>query len=440
MSHPDQLAHTLRARHITMIALGGVVGAGFFVGASSAILKAGPVVFVSYMLAGLLIYLVNLALRDLALEGPGKGSFMMQIRETLGFKVGFLAGWAYWLTWVIVLAAEVIAGAAMLKPFIPLPYWVIELSLLLSMTAVNLLSVRGYAEFEYWFSLIKLVAIGVFAVIAIWALFKGFMGWGVTVPVHHNLFDFGGLIPKGWPAILAVIPTILFSMTGSEIVTVAALESDDPDGNIVRITRTIAWRILGFYLTSIALILCFVPWSDLIPTKSPFLVVLNQIGVPFSETFVWIVIFSAVLSTLNSAVYVTSRILYELAENGDAPAFFLKVDAKKKLPVRAIMAGTLVAILILLTAIVSRDQFFALLLSITGTLMLFNNLLIILAQMKIDKIHTIGPKLACLLLACSFGAMLWVPETRSQALLGFLAIFVISIASWWRYRLVSAKD
>lgn len=435
MAHPDQLAHTLRTRHILMIALGGVVGAGFFVGCSSAILKAGPIVFISYMICGLLIYLINLSMRDLALKGPGRGSFMVQIRENLGARIGFVAGWAYWLTWVIVLAAEVIAGAAMLGPFMPgIPPLVIEIFLLLLMTGVNLLSVRGYGEFEYWFSVIKLVAIGLFVLITVWCLIKGGMGWGPAVPVHHNLFDFGGLVPKGWMAILAVIPTILFSMTGSEIVTVAALESDDPEGNIVRITRTIAWRILGFYLTSIALILCFVPWSGLVPTKSPFLVVLNRVGVPFAEAFVWVVIFSAVLSTLNSAVYVTSRILYELAENDDAPSFFLKVDEKKQLPTRAVMAGTIIAVCILLTDMVSRDQLFALLLSMTGTLMLFNNLLIVLARTQIDEGFHWGPKVACFLLACTFGAMLWVPETRSQALFGFVAIFVISGLSWWRYR------
>lgn len=436
MASKERLADTLHSRHITMIALGGVVGAGFFIGSSSAILKAGPAVFLSYVLVGVLIYLINLSLRDLILKGPGRGSFMFQIRAVLGARLGFLAGWGYWLTWVTVLAAEVMAGAAMLHPYVPLPFTVLEILLLALMTGVNLLSVRGYGEAEFWLSLIKILAIVVFIAIGIWVLARGWLGWGPHVPVWHNLTGFGGLVPCGWMAVLAVVPTIVFSMTGSEIVTVAALESGDPDGNIQRIMRTLAIRLAVVYLASIAVILCLRPWSHMTPTESPFLLVLNQIGLPFAGAFVWVVIFSAVLSTLNSSMYVTSRILYELAEDGDAPEYFLKVDARRKMPSRAVMAGFAGALGVVLLSSAGAGKMFALLLSLTGTLMLFNNFLIILARMKIVPEGQAAPRLACFLLACTLGAMLWVPETRSQVGLGVLAILVISCAAWYRYRSV----
>lgn len=220
MANQEQLASSLSARHILMISLGGMVGAGFFIGASSAILKAGPAVFISYIISGLLVYLINLSIRDLALQGGrDSGSFMTQIRTHLGERIGFLAGWAYWLTWVVVLGAEVLFGANMIHSLlqyygIAIPVVTLEILVLAVMTGINLMSVKGYGEFEYWFSLIKLVAIGIFIAIALWVIIRGALGAGHVVPIHHNIFDFGGLAPKGWLAILAVVPTIFFSMNG----------------------------------------------------------------------------------------------------------------------------------------------------------------------------------------------------------------------------------
>lgn len=439
MKHPDQLAHSLRTRHITMIALGGIVGAGFFIGAASAVLQTGPVVFISYMLVGLLVFLINLSIRDLALKGPGGGSFMMQIRHVLGPRYGFMVGWGYWLSGIIVLGAEVVAGANMLRPYIHLPDIVIEVFLLLCMTGVNLLSVRGYGEFEYWFSIIKIVAIVLFIAVAGWGLLRAFLGWAPPVPVWKNIDGHGGLFPKGWVAVFAIIPTIFFSMTGSEIATVAALESDDPDRNIVRVTRTLAIRIVGFFLVSIALLLCFMPWNSMVPNRSPFLTVMQQIGVPFADIFVWIVIFTAVLSSLNSFFYVSSRILYEMAENEDAPLLFLKVDEKRKLPQRAIWACFIGAVITVLPTVVANAWMFAILLSLTGTIMLFNNLLIILARMRVDPTRHWQPWLACLLLACTFGAMLFVPATRSQVVTGTVAIIIIALGALWRYRAAESR-
>lgn len=436
----EQLASSLNARHILMISLGGMVGAGFFIGASSAILRAGPAVFISYIISGLLVYLINLSIRDLALQGgPESGSFMTQIRTHLGERIGFLAGWAYWFTWVVVLGAEVLFGANMihdglLKYGINIPVVGLEIAILAIMTGINLMSVKGYGEFEYWFSLIKLVAIGVFIVIALWVLVKGFAGLGAPVPVHHNIFDFGGLFPKGWLAVLAVVPTIFFSMNGSEIVTVAALESDDPDGNIVRITRTIAVRIAGFFLVSVALVLALAPWSSLSAGRSPFLQILHQIGVPFAGEFVWVVILTAVLSSLNSSLYVTSRILYELSERGDGPQYFLKVEEKSQLPRRSVIACFIGGVLVVLASTLSHDEVYFVMLSLTGTLMLFNNFMIVAARIKSNPQGRILPYIACFLFACILGAMVWMPGTRLEAEIGGIAILVILFASLFHHR------
>lgn len=422
MSQPDQLAHSLRTRHVVMIALGGGIGAGYFIGASAALSLGGPAVLLSYALAGTLVFLVNLMMRDLALKVPGRASFLRQIQYALGNRAAFVAGWAYWLTWIIAIAVEVIAVATMLAPYIPLPYAVLEILIMALMTGVNLMSVKGYGEFEYWFSAIKVLAIVCFIGIGVWALLSR------PIPVHDNLFAHGGLLPHGWLALLAVIPTILFSMGGSEISTVAAVESDNTEQNIVRATRSIALRIGGFYLVSIALVLCLVPWSDVVSGYSPFLLVLHRLHVPFADVALAVVVMTAALSSLNSGIYVTSRILYELAESGSAPRLFLTVDASTKLPRRAILVSALASILVAAVAVLSPTLIFGLLVSLTGGFMVFNNTMIVAGRLKLVPESPWKAYAALVLIACTLMAMLIQPETRSQIVLGAAALLLIFLA------------
>ncbi|MBF0888710.1 MULTISPECIES: amino acid permease [Gluconobacter] len=422
MSQPDQLAHSLRTRHVVMIALGGVIGAGYFIGASAALSLGGPAVLLSYALAGTLVFLVNLMMRDLALKVPGRASFLGQIQYALGERAAFVAGWAYWLTWIIAIAVEVIAVATMLAPYIPLPYAVIEVLIMALMTGVNLMSVKGYGEFEYWFSAIKVLAIVCFIGIGVWALLSR------PIPVHENLFAHGGLLPHGWLALLAVIPTILFSMGGSEISTVAAVESDNTEQNIVRATRSIALRIGGFYIVSIALVLCLVPWSDVVSGYSPFLLVLHRLHVPFADVALALVVMTAALSSLNSGIYVTSRILYELAESGSAPKLFLTVDTSTKLPRRAILVSALASILVAAVAVLSPTLIFGLLVSLTGGFMVFNNTMIVAGRLKLVRESAWRAYAALALIACTLVAMLIQPETRSQIILGAGALLLIFAA------------
>ncbi|MBS1074579.1 amino acid permease [Gluconobacter sp. Dm-73] len=422
MSQPDQLAHSLRTRHVVMIALGGVIGAGYFIGASAALSLGGPAVLLSYALAGTLVFLVNLMMRDLALKVPGRASFLGQIQYALGERAAFVAGWAYWLTWIIAIAVEVIAVATMLAPYIPLPYAVIEVLIMALMTGVNLMSVKGYGEFEYWFSAIKVLAIVCFIGIGVWALLSR------PIPVHENLFAHGGLLPHGWLALLAVIPTILFSMGGSEISTVAAVESDNTEQNIVRATRSIALRIGGFYIVSIALVLCLVPWSDVVSGYSPFLLVLHRLHVPFADVALAVVVMTAALSSLNSGIYVTSRILYELAESGSAPKLFLTVDTSTKLPRRAILVSALASIFVAAVAVLSPTLIFGLLVSLTGGFMVFNNTMIVAGRLKLVRESAWRAYAALVLIACTLVAMLIQPETRSQIILGAGALLLIFAA------------
>ncbi|WP_336946153.1 amino acid permease [Asaia sp. HN010] len=413
----NALARSLRPRHIAMISIGGVVGAGFFIGASTPISVAGPGALLSYALAGLMTFLVNLMLRDIALRAPGHGSFVNQIRHALGGHAGFMTGWTYWLVWVTTLAIEIMAAAALLAPLVHLPFGLVEVLILGTMTATNLLAVQAYGELEYWFAMLKIAAIAVFILIGLGALFHG------NGAMHQDVLG-SGFVPHGWMALLAVIPAIVFSMSGSEVVTIAALESDAPDRNIAKATRAVALRVVGFYLCSVALILCLVPWSQVVPGQSPFLMVLNRLHVPFASGAMEIVIVSAMLSTLNSGLYATSRVLFELADVDDAPRHFMRLDPRTQAPRIAVLFSAAAALAISAVAIASPNAVFAFLLSATGALIIFHNALIVLTRIRLCGMG-FTPVLTLILLMGALVAMALVAHTRHELALSTVTMMLM---------------
>lgn len=421
-TEPFALAHSLQRRHITMISIGGVIGAGFFIGSSSAIATAGPGILITYILAGLTILLVNVMLRDIALQVPGLGSFIMQIRVALGARTGFVAGWTYWLIWVTTLAIEIIGASTILERYVPLPYAVLECSVLAVMTAVNVGSVRGYGEFEYWFALVKVLAISAFIVIGAYAL-----AGNPRLTWSSDWAD--SLFPNGITAALSMLPTVVFSMSGSEVATVAALESQTPDRNIARVTRSVALRIVGFYLTSLTLLLCLVPWRNVIPGESPFILALYRLHIPFAGLAMTLVILTAMLSTLNSGLYVASRILFEMTENGDAPGFLSRLGPRSRTPRRAVLACAAATLLIAGTAVVSPTIVFGMLISVTGAFIVSNYILIVLARLRLCPTRRWTAWLALLLLAGVLASMLARSETRHELALGLIALIAIISAA-----------
>ena len=266
------LSSALRARHVAMIALGGVIGAGLFVGSSAAILAAGPAVLVSYAIAGTIAILIMRMLGEMGVARPGLGSFNAYIRLALGPRASFVSAWLYWYFWIIAVGAETIAGASLLHDWVTLPVWLIGLVLIVLLTATNLMSVKAYGEFEYWFSLIKVAAIIAFIAIA-----AGHLGLAAArgTPPLAALLSSDGLLPKGFAAVLGAVPIVIFSLTGSEIASIAAAESEDPPGNVARASRTVALRIVIFYLLAVALIVAPVPWASLKSGQSPFVAALS---------------------------------------------------------------------------------------------------------------------------------------------------------------------
>jgi len=377
----NQLSRSLQGRHLTMISIGGIIGAGLFVGSSTAIIAAGPAVFISYAITGLLILLVMRMLGEMATALPEVRSFTEFARAGLGDGAGFVVGWLYWYFWVLVVPVEAIAGAKILQTWIPFSPLQIGLGLMTIMTAVNLMSARSYAEFEFWFASIKVAAILVFIAIAAAYAF----GW--TAPhgaTFGNLAAHGGFTPRSWIAVLAAVPTVYFAMTGAEITTIAAAESAQPGRAVAKMTTTVIWRILIFYVVSIFLIVSVVPWNTVRSGESPFTLALNTMHVRWAGAIMSAIILTAVLSCLNSAFYVSSRVLFILAARGDAPQLLVKLNARR-VPVASVLIGAAAGFLGIIAATEAPQKVFDFLVSSSGALSVFIYMSIAAAQIALRR-------------------------------------------------------
>jgi GABA permease len=364
-----------------MISIGGIIGAGLFVGSGAAIAAAGPAIVLSYLAAGLVIFFVMRMLSEMAAANPHVASFTEFTRLGLGHWAGFVSGWLYWYFWVVVVAIEAIAGAAIISLWVPLPVWQIGLGLMLVLTCVNLASARFYGEFEFWFASIKVAAIIAFIVIGGSAVLgistSPAIGW-------ENLTAHSGFAPHGWTAIVAGVTTVIFALCGAEIATIAAAESQESARTISRLTFTIVARILLFYVLSIVVIVAIVPWNEVKPGLSPFAEALGRLHIPGAATLMNFIVLTAVLSCLNSGVYVSSRVLFVLAAKGDAPQSMVKLSTRR-VPARAILWGSVMGYGAVITSVISPSVLFAFLVNASGALMLMIYLLVALAQVRMRQ-------------------------------------------------------
>jgi GABA permease len=385
-----ELAHSLLPRHVAMISLGGIIGAGLFVGSSAAIHMAGPSVVISYFLSGFLVFLIMRMLGEMAVARPGVGSFAEYAALSLGHWAGFTTGWLYWYFWVITVGVETIAGASLLSHWILAPVWVIGLVLIVVMTATNLMSVRTYAEFEFWFACLKVFAIIAFILTGLGYIF----GFGPgPAAAFATLTEHGGFFSKGYGAPFAAIPVVIFSMMGSEVATIAAAETEDPASNVVRASRTVSLRILTFYIFSIAVIVSIVPWDTLVPGESPFITALEAIHIPGAYMIMSVIAITAVLSCLNSGLYIASRMLFELAKRGDAPASFASVSARR-VPTLGILIGGIFGFGAALASIISPNGVFVFLIDTSGAIILFIYMIIAYGEIRFrQKLERAGEEL-----------------------------------------------
>ncbi|MFG2297124.1 amino acid permease [Streptomyces sp. NPDC048603] len=383
----DGLKAGLKNRHLSMIAIGGVIGAGLFVGSGKGIAEAGPAILISYALVGAMVVFVMRMLGEMAAASPNSGSFSAYADRALGRWAGFSIGWLYWFFWVVVLAVEATAGAVILEGWIPaVPQWGWALIVMAVLTVTNLGSVASYGEFEFWFAGIKVVAISAFVGIGVLAVFGVLPGSDNPGAGFAHLTDTGGFMPNGWGSVLTGVLMVVFSFMGSEIVTLAAGESEDPRRAVTKATNSVIWRIGVFYLGSIFVVLTLLPWNDKsIVEKGSYVAALDSIGIPAAGQIMNVIILTAVLSCLNSGLYTASRMAFSLGERGDAPKAFAKVN-KRGVPVAAILGSTVFGFVAVVFNYTNPDTVFNFLLNSSGAIALFVWLVICLTQLRMRKI------------------------------------------------------
>ncbi|WP_235981167.1 amino acid permease [Streptomyces albidus (ex Kaewkla and Franco 2022)] len=451
----EPLKAGLKNRHLSMIAIGGVIGAGLFVGSSAGIAKAGPGILISYLVAGLLVVLVMRMLGEMAAADPSSGSFSTYADRSLGRWAGFTIGWLYWWFWVVVLAVEATAAATILTSWVPaIPQWTWALLVMVLLTVTNLASVGSYGEFEFWFAGIKVVAIAAFIVIAGLAVL-GVLPGSEAATGAGNLTEHGGFLPNGPGAILSGMLLVVFSFMGSEIVTLAAGESANPEKMVRRATNSVIWRIGTFYLGSILLVVMLLPWnSKALAADGPYVAALNEIGIPHAGTIMDVIVVTAVLSCLNSGLYTASRMAFSLGRRGDAPKSFSKVN-KRGVPAIAIWSSVAFGFVAVVFNYTSPDTVFEFLLNSSGAVALFVWLVICLSQLRMRKIierdmperHTVRMWLYPYLTYATIGLILFVigymfydEEGRQQMVMSVAVGAVVLVLGIWLQRKHTRRD
>lgn len=382
----EPLEHGLEQRHLTMLGLGGVIGAGLFVGSGAGIAVAGPAIVVSYLIAGALAMLVMRMLGEMSAAMPASGSFSVHAERALGRWAGFSVGWLYWFLLVVVLAVEATAAARIAHGWVPaVEPWAWVLLFMVVFTAANLTAVKNFGEFEFWFASLKVGAIVVFLGLGVLAV----LGWlPDTDPVGMtNLTGQGGFLPNGWSGVVAGVLTVVFAFGGLEVVTIAAAETDDPARAVGRAVRSAVVRILFFYVGSMLVIVTVLPWTAQQAGLSPYVKVLDSIGVPSAGQIMNIVVFVALLSALNANLYGSSRMVFSLAERGEAPRGLLKVSRRPGseggVPRRAVLASVAFGFVSVLLNLVWPDTVFLYMLNSVGAVLLFVWALIATSQLRL---------------------------------------------------------
>ncbi|MGW8971406.1 amino acid permease [Streptomyces platensis] len=375
------LSHGLKQRHLSMIALGGVIGAGLFVGSGVGIAAAGPAIVLLFMGTGALVMLIMRMLGEMSAARPSTGSFSVHAEEEVGSWAGTTSGWMYWLMLCAGVAAEATAAGTIMHQwvsFIPAYGWVAIF--MVFFCASNLTAVKNFGEFEFWFSAIKVTTIVAFLVLGL----LGILGVFGDAPGTSHLTGHGGFFPTGVAGLAAGLLTTISGFAGLETVTIAAAESDDPSRNVARAVRTAVWRIAVFYIGSMAVVVTLVPWNDpKVAKDGPYVTVLDTLGIPAAGTIMQIVVLVALLSAMNANIYGSSRMAFSLVSRGQGPRFLSKVT--RGVPAAAVLASCVFGFAAVIAGIVWPTTVFAWLLNIAGCSVLVVWSIVCLTQLKMRR-------------------------------------------------------
>jgi amino acid transporter, AAT family len=336
----ETLTRGLSHRHIQLMALGGTIGVGLFLGSARAIQIAGPSLLLSYVLGGVIVFLIMRALGELAIYKPVAGSFSTYAHEFIGPWAGFVTGWTYWFMWVVIGMAEITATGLYVKFWFPqIPQWVPAFVSLLCIFAVNLVSVKLFGEIEFWFALIKIITILALIIIGFIMIVTGIENHGESVG-FSNLWMHQGFFPHGIGGTLLALQMVMYSLSGIELIGLTAGEARDPAKTLPSAINKTLWRILIFYIGALTIIMSLYPWNELDGKTSPFVLTFARIGIPIAAGIINFVVLTAALSSINSGIFSIGRMLFTLAQTRQAPVSLSKVS-KGKVPARAIAISSI---------------------------------------------------------------------------------------------------
>lgn len=384
------LSNSLKSRHLTMMSIAGVIGGSLFVGSGTIIHNTGPAAVLAYLLGGVVVVLIMRMLGEMATASPDTGSFSTYADQAIGRWAGFTIGWLYWGYWALLMAWEAYVAGTILHSWLPqISVNSFTLGITLLLITLNFFNVKNYGEFEFWFALIKVVAIVCFIVIASLAVMS-LWPWGQAHGVA-NLTAHGGFLPNGFQSVVAALLGVMFSFLGVEIVTIAASEAKNPAQQIAKATNTVVWRVCTFYIGSVFLVAAIVPWNDPLlgrPGYGAYRRALEFLGVPGAQWLMNFVVLTSVSSCLISAHYTASRMLFSLAQRGDAPAIFKRTRGTTGIPMNAVIASCTVAVAMgiinFIEALRPKDVL-DLLMNITGMVAMLVYLVIAFSQLKMRR-------------------------------------------------------
>lgn len=334
---PEHLRRSLSNRHLQLIAIGGAIGTGLFMGSGKTISLAGPSIVLVYLIIGAMLFFVMRAMGELLLSNLEYKSFIDFSTDLLGPWAGFFCGWTYWFCWIITAIADVIAIAAYAQFWFPdLAPWIPALLCVILLLSLNLVTVKLFGEMEFWFALIKIIAICALIITGF-----GLVAWGFTSPSGHqasfaNLYNDGGMFPMGMAGFFAGFQIAVFAFVGIELVGTTAAETADPERNLPKAINSIPVRIIVFYVLALIAIMAVTPWREVVPGKSPFVELFVLAGIPAAASLINFVVLTSATSSANSGIFSTSRMMYGLAEERHAPGFFARLS-RAAVPARGLV-------------------------------------------------------------------------------------------------------
>lgn len=438
----DQLHRGLEERHINLMALGATIGVGLFLGSATAIRAAGPAILLTYLLGGIVIFLIMRALGEMAIHNPVAGAFSRYARDYLGPLAGYLTGWTYWFVWIVTCMAEITAVGVYMHMWFPgVANWVWALAALLMMGSVNFIAVKLYGEFEFWFALIKIVTIVLMIIGGALMITLGIGNGGIATGIS-NLWSHGGFMPNGISGVIGALPIVMFAYLGVEMLGLTAGEARNPEKSLTKAVNSVFWRVLIFYIGALFVIMSIYPWDQIGTQGSPFVMTFTRLGIPAAAGIINFVVLTAALSSCNSGLFSTARMLYNLAQQGQAPRMLGRVN-DKGVPVYGVIVSVALLLVGVLLNYLAPQHVFVWLTSVSTFGAIWTWGVILIAQMRFRRtlsadqvarlpirlpFYPFGSYIAIAFLTLVVVLMAFSPDTRIALAIGPLWIAALAIA------------